>query len=85
MGRRATRGFMVKPDALDDLKMDLCFIIQREVLRKQWTQKQMSIYLGTSRAICSQIDYRKIKKLTVSQLFLYLAKIAPHFQCLIAV
>ena len=67
------------------MKVELCHIIKRACGRKGWSQRESALRLGTSRCCMHNVDRLKVDKLTLSQLFRYLARAEPRFQMLIAI
>jgi len=70
---------------IDELKRELCHLIQRACMRNQWNQVMAAHCLRTSRSCIHQVDNYKIDQLTVNQLFRYLATAAPQFRVMISI
>lgn len=70
-------------EKLDEVKLQLCDRIDRFMVWQHLTQEQLAFQLGTSRANVNRIVNRKIKHLSISQLFKYLSQIKPNFEFLI--
>jgi hypothetical protein len=70
---------------LDELKRDLCFQIQRVAMHRQWSQHAFAVRLGTTPSCLSSVYNYRLERLTVSQLFRYLAIARPSFRVLISI
>lgn len=59
-------------------------LIKSVALRKNWTQKQMSVYLGISEQYAGYIVKGYVSKVSFNHLFDVLIEIEPNFVMLIA-
>jgi len=77
--------FDFDPKALDPVKRELCLVLRRIALQNGWTQREYAWYLRTSPSRVTDVVRFDLDKLTVSQLFNYLAKARPDFRILISI
>lgn len=70
---------------IDNLKRDLCLHLQRIAMRNQWSQRQAAAHLGTTASCLSSVYNYRLERLTLSQLFRYLAIAEPRFEVLISI
>ncbi len=70
---------------LDPMKLELCVAIDRTIQRKQLNQRQAAILMGTSRANVSRVQNKTLERLTINQLFHYLARLCPEFRFMLSV
>lgn len=82
---RQPKFFKTNPKAIDPLKIEVCGAIDRVISRNQWTQRQAAIMMGTSRANISRVSNKKLDRLTLCQLFGYLARSCPDFRFMISI
>ncbi len=85
MSRKSKIRIYQTDDKIRDLKIQLCNRLKDACWRHGWSQEQTAIHLGTSRCCIHNVDGLKVDKLTVNQLFRYLACAAPGFSVLIAI
>lgn len=71
-------------EKLNEVKFEICRILDYEMTYTQRTQQQLALRLGTSQANISRVMNRKVNELTFNQLFRYLAILRPSFKILIA-
>jgi predicted XRE-type DNA-binding protein len=71
-------------EKLNEVKMQLCLEIKRSFRKNRWDQREAARNLKTSRSCMHHVDALKVEKLTVNQLFKYLARAEPNFEILIA-
>ncbi len=70
---------------IDCIKRDLCDLLNRIAIRNHWDQHKSAVYLGTTQSCVSHIFNHRYDKLTLNQLFRYLALVEPRFRFLIAI
>lgn len=71
---------MEEQDKLNELKFEMCMIIDKELSYhrvSQRGQKYAAAYLGTSQANISRVVRKKVEQLTFNQLFRYLIALRP--------
>ena len=71
-------------EKLDNLKIQLCHDFKKLMRRQKWSQIDAAILLRTSRARIHDVENLKIENLTISQLFKYIATLAPDFKLLVS-
>jgi len=69
---------------LKEIKTELCHLIKRSARRRNYDQKTMAFYMGTTPSNASLVDNIRIEQLTINQLFRYLVNLEPNFRMLIA-
>jgi hypothetical protein len=81
-----TNIFKYKPEphGITEAKRMLCRKIIVAIRNDYRTHEQAAAYLGTSRAVISRMHNERTEHLTFNQLFLFLARLRPHFQILIS-
>ena len=67
------------PDNNMETKDYLCLVISRAMAKMQMNQLAMANYLGCSRSVVSEVQNRKINRLSFNQLFEILGKVAPYY------
>lgn len=82
---RRSKIFRANPQVLDPIKIEICTAIETVMARRQWTQAQAAIYMGTSQSNISNIANKRLNKLSIGQLMNYLALICPEFRFMISV
>lgn len=68
-----------------ELKLKLCFRLQRSLKSKAWNAVHAAGLLGTSRSVISLVLNSRVERLTFNQLMRFLIKIEPRVDILIAV
>lgn len=71
-------------EALIKLKMEIITELKKYIHRAKWDQKQAAYNMRTSRSCVHLVESLKVEKLSVGQLFTYLARLEPKFRILIA-
>lgn len=74
-----------KHQKIKETKLLLCHTIKRSAARRNYNQRTMAFYMGTSASNASLVDNLKIEKLSVNQLFQYLTNLEPNFELLISI
>jgi len=69
----------------DEIKTELCNVIQQVARRRQWRGYELALYAGCARTTICYVENKNIDRLTIGQLFKYLARIEPGFKMLIAI
>lgn len=69
---------------IDEVKVQLCDAIYKEIISLRRTQKDVARRLGTTQSNVSRVINRRVKYLTLSQLFRYLSVLNPDFRILIS-
>ena len=85
MYRRNSMFFADYGRRVDLVKIDLCHALQRLAVRNQGDHQKMAIRAGTSMSCISHVFCKRVDKLTLNQLFRYLAILEPRFRILIAI
>jgi len=67
----------------NEMKYHLCLTIRDIGLRGGWTQAEMAKFLGASPTRVGQVIRLEVDKVTFSQLFDYLVKLAPRSKLLV--
>lgn len=57
---------------LQQIKRDLCYMLQRIHVQRGWSARQMAIRLGTTQSRLSHALGSRVDKVTFNQLFNYL-------------
>lgn len=76
---------MSETEAINKVKLQICYALKRVALKRYWTQKRMAEFLCTSPSCVSHVIRQRTDKLTLNQLFEYLAKVEPYFEILISI
>jgi len=71
-------------DRLNEVKRQICYLINQYTSRYQVTNRQLAWRMQTSLSCASKVLNYKFEKLSLSQLFKYLARLYPRFKVLIA-
>jgi predicted XRE-type DNA-binding protein len=72
-------------EKLNNIKWEVCRMLQRVAHRNGWYQYQLASRLGTTQSRISHVFGQKYDKLTFDQLFTYLIIAEPRFKILIAI
>lgn len=71
-------------EKLNQIKLEICCVLDREFAFTQLTQKELAKKLGTSQSNISRVENKKIEELTFNQLFRFLAVVNPNFKILVS-
>lgn len=85
MNRKSRNHRRQENPKLDELKLQLCNQIRRVIIRQHWNSSEAAVFCGTNRSCIAQVFQLQTEKLTLNQLFNYLARIEPGFQMLISI
>ncbi|MEK6553774.1 MAG: XRE family transcriptional regulator [Bdellovibrionota bacterium] len=72
-------------EVLKQIKRQACQAIARAAHRGNWSQKDLSRYIGTSQACISRVFNQRVEELSMTQLFNYLVILEPRVKILISV
>ena len=77
--------FMPEPkEKLNEIKFEICRVLDHEMHNQRRTQKELARRLGTTESCISRVRNRKVDHVTFNQLFRYLAVLNPNFKIMIA-
>ena len=82
---RKPKRFQNNKEALDALKLELCFAIDLVINRQQLTYREAAFYLDTTPGTVSLVCNKHIELLTINQLFGYLSRICPNFRFMLSI
>lgn len=71
-------------DKLNEIKRQICYLINQYTAREQVTNRQLAFRMQTSLSCTSKVLGYKFNNLTLSQLFKYLVRLYPRSKVLIA-
>ena len=75
----------VKASSIQDAKLEVCRAIRRVAYRNGWTQEQLAQHAGTNPSRIGHAVKHQVDKVTLDQLFHYLAQISLSYRILIDV
>jgi len=85
MGRKNRFLRAREQEVVDRIKFQVVRSMERLQVRRQWDQKTMAAHLGTTASRLSEIGNKKFKRVSLDQLFRYLAKLEPRVEILISI
>lgn len=71
-------------EKLRQIKLEVCHALRRKAERNGWSQKEFAVYMRTNETYASRILRKRVDKISLTKLFIFLARIDGGFRILIA-
>lgn len=71
-------------EKLNQLKFEICYVIDNEMTRYQWTQLELAFHVGATQSCINKVVNKKVDELSFNQLFRYLVILKPEFRCIVS-